>query len=96
MTTPPIPKHLESKPYERTVTAWSGPKITIISPANKPIAHIPLNFVIQGGDDTWAYVIGVARQLVAEDDGWIFDGSQAVSPTDPPFAGTFVYISQGK
>jgi hypothetical protein len=96
MTTPPLPKLLESKPYERAVTAWSGPKITIISPANKPIAHIPLNFIIRGGDNTWAYVIGVARQLVVEDDGWIFDGTQAVTPTDPPFAGTFVYSSQGK
>jgi hypothetical protein len=53
MTRPPLPKLLEPKPYERAVTAWTGPKITIISPANKPIAHIPLNFVTQGGDNTW-------------------------------------------
>jgi hypothetical protein len=78
------------------VTAWDGPRITIISPANKAIAHIPLIFVIQGGDNTWAYVIGVARQLVVEDDGWIFDGLQAVNSVDPPFAGTFVYSFQGK
>ena len=96
MNTPPLPKLLESKAYERAVTAWDGPRITIISPANKAIAHIPLNFVIQGGDNTWAYVIGVARQLVVEDDGWIFDGPQAVNSVDPPFAGTFVYSSQGK
>lgn len=96
MNTPPLPKLLESKAYERAVTAWDGPRITIISPANKAIAHIPLNFVIQGGDNTWAYVIGVARQLVVEDDGWIFDGLQAVNSVDPPFAGTFVYSSQGK
>ena len=78
------------------MTAWDGPRITIISPANKAIAHIPLNSVIQGGDNTWAYVIGVARQLVVENDGWIFDGLQAMSSVDPPFAGTFVYSSQGK
>ena len=96
MDTPPLPKLLESKAYERAVTAWGGPRITIISPANKAIAHIPLNFVIQGGDNTWAYVIGVARQLVVEDDGWIFDGLQAVNSVDPPFAGTFVYSSQGE
>ena len=96
MNTPPLPKLLESKAYERAVTAWDGPRITIISPANKAIAHIPLNFVIQGGDNTWAYVIGVARQLVVEDDGWIFDGLQAVNSVDPPFAGTFVYSLQGK
>jgi hypothetical protein len=74
MTKPPLPKLLEPKPYERAVTAWTGLKITIISPANEVIARIPPNFVIQGGDNTWAYVIGVARQLVVEDDGWIFDG----------------------
>jgi hypothetical protein len=96
MNAPPLPKLREPKPYERAVTAWEGPRITTISSANKPIAHIPLNFVIQGGDNTWAYVIGVVRQLVIEDDGWIYDGDQAVCLEDPPFAGIFVYSSQGK
>jgi hypothetical protein len=96
MSAPPLPRLLESKAYERAVTAWNGPRITIISPADKPIAHIPLDFVIRGGDNTWAYVVGVVRQLVVEDDGRIFDGAQAVSPADPPFAGTFVYSARGK
>lgn len=96
MNAPPLPKLIESRPYERAVTAWNGPRITIISPANKPIAHIPLNFFIRGGDSTRAYMIEVVRQLVVENDGWIFDGVQAVSPADSPCAGTFVYSSQGK
>ena len=97
VTTPPLPKLFayELYSYDRTVTAWSGSRITMISPANKPIAHIPLNFVIQRADNAWAHVTGAARQLVVGDDGWIFDGSQTVNPTDLPFAGTFVHSSQG-
>ena len=49
----------------------------------------------QEGVNTCARVTGVARQLVVGDDGWIFDGSQTVNPTDLPFAGTFVHSSQG-
>jgi hypothetical protein len=64
MNTSPLPKLLESKAYRRAVTAWDGPWITIIPPANKGIALIPLKFVIQGGDNMWAYVMGIARQLV--------------------------------
>lgn len=49
----------------------------------------------QEGVNTCAHVIGVARQSVVDDDGWIFDGSQTVTSTDLPFAGTFVHSSQG-
>jgi hypothetical protein len=40
-------------------------------------------------------MIKVVRHLVVENDGWIFDRIQAVSPADSPFAGTFVYSSEG-
>jgi hypothetical protein len=38
MNTSPLPKLLESKAYRRAVTAWDGPWITIIPPANKGIS----------------------------------------------------------
>jgi hypothetical protein len=93
---PPLPRLLETKSYERSMTYWKCPRITIISADNKPIAHIPVNFVATGGDNTWGYVIQVAREMVVDNDGWIFDRGQPVNLADPPFAGTFVYSSRGE
>jgi len=92
---PPLPRLLETKSYERSMTYWKCPRITIVSADDKPIAHIPINFVVTGGDNTWGYVVRVAREMVIDDDGWIFDRGQPVNLADPPFAGTFVYSSQG-
>ena len=93
---PPLPRLLETKSYERSMTSWKCPRITIVSADDKPIAHIPINFVVTGGDNTWGYVVGVAREMVIENDGWIFDRGQPVNLADQPFAGTFVYSSQGE
>lgn len=93
---PPLPRLLETKSYERSMTYWKCPRITIVSADDKPIAHIPINFVVTGGDNTWGYVVGVAREMVKENDGWIFDRGQPVNLADQPFAGTFVYSSQGE
>jgi hypothetical protein len=41
------------------------------------------------------YVVRVAREMVTDNDGRIFDRGQPVNLADPPFAGTFVYSSQG-
>lgn len=92
---PPLPRLLETKSYERSMTYWKCPRITIVSADDKPIAHIPINFVVTGGDNTWGYVVRVAREMVIENDGWIFDRGQPVNLADQPFAGTFVYSSQG-
>jgi hypothetical protein len=56
-----LPRLVETKSYERFTTHWTGPQITIISASDEPIAHIPIHFVIQGGSNTWGYVIQVAR-----------------------------------
>ena len=77
------------------MTYWKCPRITIVSADDRPIAHIPINFVVTGGDNTWGYVVRVAREMVIENDGWIFDKGQPVNLADPPYAGTFIYSSQG-
>lgn len=92
---PPLPTLLETTSYKRAVAWWGGPQITIVSVDNKAIANIPLNFVTAGGDNTWAYVIGIVKVLVLQKDGLIYNGDEAVNQASAPIAGRFVYSCQG-
>jgi hypothetical protein len=87
-----IPTLVETKYYERAVLNWNGPRISIISATEQAIAHIPLDFVAQGGNNTWDYILEVVKLLVVENDGWIFAANnQPVDAEAMPIAGTFVY-----
>jgi hypothetical protein len=93
MTT--IPTLVETKYHEHAVFNWNGPRISILSATEQAIAHIPLAFVAQGGNNTWNYVLEVTKLLVVENDGWIFANHQPVNAEAMPIAGTFVYRTSG-
>ena len=90
-----IPTLVETKYYERAVLNWNGPRISVISATEQAIAHIPLAFIAQGGNNTWSYVLEIVKVLVVENDGWIFANDQPVNADAVPIAGTFVYRTSG-
>ena len=61
------------------------------SAMEQAIAHIPLAFVAQGGDNTWNYILEVVRLLVVEEGGWIFADGHLVNAEAMATAATFVY-----
>jgi hypothetical protein len=89
-----------STTYTTASGVWRrGGVIKILSILETIIASFPLDFVREGGDNTWRYIL-LAINLLVEDDpdhpGHIEnqDGT-AVDLDDAPSSGIFRYVEQG-
>nr|ODN73617.1 hypothetical protein L203_06670 [Cryptococcus depauperatus CBS 7841] len=88
------------KDYPLATSLWTNSSSVVIrSDYDTRIAVFPLDFIRQGGDNTWSYVLYVVRQLVVlEPDqlGQLQDeNGAALDLNEAPKAGTFRFHIEG-
>jgi hypothetical protein len=89
-----------STTYTTASGVWRpGGVIKIASLLDTPIASFPLDFVKDGGDNTWRYILLVVALLVdvdPEHPGHIEDPTgNVVILEQAPTSGIFIYVEQG-
>lgn len=89
--------------YPLAKTSWRvrpSALVTIVTDDSRRIATFPLQFITDGGINTWRYVIEVVEMLVDHDPqlpSLISDANGvAMLPHNAPTAGEFVYTQPGQ
>lgn len=79
--------------YEYAADSWASSRRIIIRTTNEtPVAIFPIEFIANGGDNTWAFVLQAVRNVVCcgEDDISLVDSAGIhVHAGSTPVAGEF-------
>jgi hypothetical protein len=87
--------------YTTAAGVWRrGGVVEVMSIKDTLIASFPLDFIIDGGDNTWRYVCQAVALLIEVEpghEGLLVDNDDtAVNVDDPPTAGIYRYIEHGQ
>jgi hypothetical protein len=86
--------------YELAVDSWAtSDRVLIRSPANDDIGSFPLPFLRKGGDNTWAYIMGVIGELVDRPSNEVWriedENGKEMAGAEAPDAGVYTLTRQG-
>jgi hypothetical protein len=88
--------------YPLSAQAWNAYRdlITITLADGSTVAHLPVAFVRDGGDDTWGYVMRTVQLLVECDERYSCEikGSDGLNVVldEQPNMGSYVFSQPGK
>jgi hypothetical protein len=86
--------------YELAVDSWAASdRVLIRSPSLDHVGSFPLPFLRKGGDNTWAYIMGVIGELVdrSSDEVWRIEdeNGREMAGAEAPDAGVYTLTRQG-
>jgi hypothetical protein len=87
--------------YTTALSRWRRQgAVRIISVLDTPLATIPMQFLEQGGDNTWSYIQFIISLIIVEDaghpGGFYTLENEPVVLTSVPAAGKFRFVEYGE
>ena len=82
------------KQYPTADHFWkSSQLIVILSPSGQPIGRLPVQFVRDGGDNTWHYVLDIVSMVLENGSGGHLESKEGkpVEASAAPEAGTYTF-----